>query len=140
MTLEHEVETFEQPDDAKKPTAQDNLTWYLTLLLLTLVACMPGVLCSLYYLSTVPDVTWQRGDHNLTMDRIWMAQVSGPIGIGHQKQRVTEVYEDDRLCVADSVQYYLWRQPRREEVDNGSSETVYVMQNGRWQSSGEACN
>lgn len=141
MSTNPHPEASEQPDDMEpKPTAQQNLAWYLTLLLLTAVACMPGILCSLYYLSTVPDITWQRGSRNLTMDRIWMARVRGPIGIGYQSQRVSEVYNDSRVCVLNSVQYYLWRRPRREAVENGSSKIVYILNEGQWQSSGESCD
>ena len=41
---------------------QQQLNWYLSLVVIFLLLIIPPILCGLLYLSRVPDVTWERRD------------------------------------------------------------------------------
>ncbi|MEM7032712.1 MAG: hypothetical protein AAF629_24375 [Chloroflexota bacterium] len=135
---ENETE-IEPQDEAPKPTIADNFTWYFSLVLIVLVVCSPCMVCSLFYLNSVPDITWQRGSRDLTMDRIWMAQSQGPIGIGYQWQRVDAEISDTEVCVSNAVRYFLWRRPKLTDIESVETKTVFALQNGRWQSASKPC-
>ena len=127
-------------DTPEKPTLQQNIAWYLTLLLIIMVACMPGVLCSLYYLSTVPDITWQRGTDDLTVDRIWIERIRGPVGIGYETQRIKERLSDDEVCIKTTIRYYLWRTSRRDPVEGATYHQIHAKTQYGWQSTGQPCD
>ena len=138
--LEDNEDSDVQPTEVSpKPTIADNLGWYFSLVMVFLFICSPGVFCSLYYLSIVPDVTWQRGSRDLTLDRVWMVQSRGPIGIGYQSQRVSDEIAEDQVCVANTVRYFLWRRPKQTEIENTQSKTRFVLHTGRWQSASDPC-
>ena len=124
---------------SSQPTLQQNIAWYLTLLLITLVACMPCTLCSLYYLSAVPDITWHRGSYDLTVDRIWMARLRGPVGVGYETQRVTETIADDQVCVTNTIRYFLWSDAG-EEAEGAEFSRLFAKTPQGWRATGEVCN
>ena len=104
-----------------------------------LVACMPGFLCALYYLSTVPDVTWQRGQQGLTIDRVWMARARrSPVGIGYESQRVTRAIADDKVCVTNTIHYFLWSDAG-EAADGANYSRLFAKTDYGWQATGETC-
>jgi len=118
---------------------KQDLAWYLTLLLIVLVTCTPGPLCSLFYLSRVPDVTWQRGRENLTVDRIWMARLRrGPIGVGYETQRITQTFSETDLCVTTTIRYFLW-----SDAGDDTTGTTYHLRYTKigpnWQPTGASC-
>ena len=116
---------------------KQDLAWYLTLLLIIMVACLPGFFCSLFYLSTVPDVTWRRGE--LTYDRLWMAREDGPVGIAYESQRINERLSDEEVCVVNKLRYFLWT-----EVEGGNQNAQYSQLMTKteqgWRSSGQTCS
>ena len=119
---------------------QQTITWYLTLLLIAMVACMPGAMCSLYYLSTVPDVAWTRGREGLTVDRIWMARARrGPVGLGYETQRITDTLADEALCVTTTVRYLLWSSAG-SDAEGATYQHKFTQTDYGWQSTGESCN
>lgn len=131
--------TEETVSTPEQPTFQENVAWFFTLLLIILVACLPGFLCSLFYLSTVPDVTWQRGREDLTIDRIWMARLRGPVGIGLESQRVTDRINETQICVATNVRYLLWRDPDNESLENAKYSRIYHLTDQGWQMTADTC-
>jgi len=132
-------QTEQTEQEAPQPTLQQNIAWYLTLLLITLVACMPCTLCSLYYLSTVPDITWRRGRYDLTVDRIWMARLRGPVGLGYETQRVTRTISADQVCVTNTIRYFLWSDAGEETGGTEFSRLFGKTETG-WRATGEGCD
>jgi len=126
-----------EPEELKKIYLKRDIAWYLTLLLLILVTCMPSPLCFLYYLSTVPDVTWQRGD--LTYDRVWMARRRGPVGLGYESQRVSERRDDGQVCVTNTVRYLLWEEAG-EAAEGAKFSRLFTRTDHGWQPTGEECD
>lgn len=119
-------------------TLRDNITWYATLLLVVIVAIVPTLLCGIFYLSRVPDVTWRHGD--LAHDRIWLARIPQPIGLGFESHRVAKSYNDHEVCVEVNVRYLLWsRPPDLGEDPNVTYSELMVLTKDGWQSNGEAC-
>ena len=116
---------------------QQQINWYLTLLVLFLFVTVPPILCSLLYLSQVPEVMWQRADH-LTFDRIWMYRERRPLGIAHQTQRVIKAYSPTEVCVQSDLRFFLWGSS--SQAQPGTSSHRMVLVNDQWQPTGEACN
>lgn len=111
--------------------------WYFSLLLVILVACLPGLLCSLFYLSTVPDVTWRHGE--LAYTRVWMVQEKGPIGLALERQRVQNRPAADQACVRTIVRYLFWQQPD-EAGRNSRYSRLYSHTDQGWQATGQRCS
>ena len=134
-------------DDTETPEAhpapnpaqfQETISSILTILVIILVITTPCLSCSLYYLSTVPDVTWQRGSRDLTIDRIRMVDVRGPIGIAYETHRVDDVIDNEQVCVTSRVRYFLWRTPK-EAIENASFSQLYRATEAGWQATTEPC-
>jgi hypothetical protein len=122
---------------SKQPTKlQQQLNWYLSLFVVTLMLVVPPILCSLFYLSQVPEVMWQRDDQ-LTFDRIWMHRERRPLGVAYQTQRVVEFYSPSEVCVQNDLRFFLWG--RSSEAKPSTSSHRLVLVDKLWQSTGEAC-
>ena len=117
-------------------TQVENLKWYLSLLVLFLLMVVPPTLCSLFYLSQVPDVTWASND-GLTYDRIWLYRDRRPVGLGYQNQRVVTEYSDTKVCVENKLRFLLWGRSRSAEPGLSSQKMIFV--DSRWQPAGEEC-
>ncbi|MBI1882229.1 MAG: hypothetical protein HYR94_28995 [Chloroflexi bacterium] len=115
---------------------QQQINWYFSLLVLFLFVTVPPILCSLLYLSQVPEVMWQRDDH-LTFDRVWMYRERRPLGIAYQTQRVTQEYSQTEVCVQSDLQFFLWGSSNLAKPATSSRRMVLV--DNQWQSTGEAC-
>lgn len=115
---------------------QQQLNWYLSLFVVTLMLVVPPILCSLFYLSQVPEVMWQRDDQ-LTFDRIWMHRERRPVGIAYQSQRIVEFYSPDEVCVQNDLRFFLWG--RSTEAEPATSNLRLMLVENRWQSTGEKC-
>lgn len=115
---------------------QENINWYLSLVVLTLFFVVPPLLCSLLYLSQVPDITWERND-GLVYDRIWLHRDRRPAGLGYQNQRITARYNETELCVKTKLRFFLWRPSSQAEPATTSREMALVE--GRWQPTGQTC-
>jgi hypothetical protein len=115
---------------------KEKLNWYLTLVTLFLFVIVPPILCSLFYLSQVPEVIWERDD-NLTYDRIWMYRERRPLGLAYQSQRVIQEYSPTEVCVENSLTFFLWG--RAKEAKEASSSRKMALGEGGWQTTGEAC-
>ncbi len=115
---------------------KEQLNWYLTLVTLFLFVIAPPILCSLFYLSQVPEVNWERADH-LTYDRIWMYRERRPLGIAYQSQRVIQAYSPSEVCVENSLTFFLWGQA--QEAKAASSSRKMALGDNGWQATGEAC-
>ena len=141
---ENPEEEIEYLEDEPEPLSlseklKEEVGFYASLLLIILVTCAPGFLCSLYYLSTVPDVTWQRGDKDLTIDRVFMLHVKrSPVGLGYETWRVSETLSDDEACVAISIRYLLWSDAGDEAQSAKVSQRFARGQSG-WQATGQPC-
>ena len=123
---------------SKQPTKlQQQINWYLSLLVLVLFLIIPPISCSLFYLSQVPEVMWQRDD-NLTFDRIWMHRERRPLGIGYQTQWVIASYSPTEVCVQNDLRFFLWGRSKEAEPTTISRRMVWV--DGLWQSTGQACD
>jgi hypothetical protein len=121
----------------KEPTKfQQQLNWYLSLFVVTLMLVVPPILCGLFYLSQVSEVMWQRDDQ-LTFDRIWMHRERRPLGIAYQTQRVVEFYSLSEVCVQNDLRFFLWG--RSTEAQPSTSSHRLVLVDNLWQSTGEAC-
>ncbi|MFQ5612622.1 MAG: hypothetical protein ACE5H9_10870 [Anaerolineae bacterium] len=117
---------------------RQNISWYGSLLLVLIIAIVPTALCGLFYLSRVPDVTWRRGD--LTHDRLWLARVPQPIGLGFESQRPATSYSDHEVCVEVNVRFLLWSRPGDFRQDqNVSYSQVLVLTERGWQPNGQDC-
>lgn len=115
---------------------QERLNWYLTLFVLALTLIVPPILCGLFYLSQVPDISWER-NNGLTRDRIWMYEERRPLGIGYQGQRVLYEYNDTEVCVETKLRFLLWGDSRIAEPATTSQKMVLV--DDHWESIGEKC-
>jgi hypothetical protein len=113
-----------------------NLNWYLSLLVLLLFIVVPPTLCSLFYLSQVPDVTWA-SHGGLSYDRIWLHRDRRPVGLGYQNQRVVAEYSDTAMCVENKLRFFLWS--RSGSAEPGSSSQKMIFMDSRWQPTGEEC-
>ena len=122
------------PDEPTK--LQQNVNRYLSLVVLFLLIIAPPILCSLFYLSQVPDVTWERND-GLTIDRIWLYRDRRPVGIGYQSQRVTAEYSRSEVCVQTKLRFLLWGKSGR--ATPATTSRMLVRVDNRWQPSGEPC-
>ena len=116
---------------------QNQINWYLSLLVLFLFVTVPPILCALFYLSQVPEVMWER-DESLTYDRIWLYRERRPLGIAYQAQRVTKEYSQIEVCVQSDLRFFLWGSSKEAEAATSSHRMVWV--DNQWQSTGEACN
>lgn len=115
---------------------QEQINFYLTVVVLFLFVVIPPILCGLLYLSRVPDVTWDRND-GLTYDRIWMYRERRPVGIGYQNHRVVAKYSATEVCVKNRLRFFLWGAARRAEPSTTSQKMVFI--DNRWQPTGEPC-
>lgn len=115
---------------------QQQINWYLSLLVLTLLVLVPPMLCGLFYLSQVPEVMWQRDD-SLTYDRIWMYRERRPLGIAYQTQRVIQAYSPTEVCVQSELHFFLWGSSQLAKPAASSHRIILV--DNQWQSTGEAC-
>ena len=115
---------------------QRNLNWYLTLFVLALFLIVPLLLCGLFYLSQVPDITWGGGD-SPTYTRIWMHRERRPAGIGFESRRIVERYGDTEICVQNKLRFLLWGQSRTAEP--ATRQQTMLLTNDQWQPTGEAC-
>lgn len=122
------------PDQPSK--LQQELNWYLSLVVIFLFIVVPPLLCSLFYLSQVPDLSWERND-GLTYDRIWLHRDRRPAGIGYQNQRVIAEYSDTEVCAETRLRFLLWGDSR--EAEPATNSRTLVLVDNRWQPSGEAC-
>lgn len=120
----------------KQSKIQEQVNWYLSLVVLFLFLVIPPILCGLLFLSQVPDVTWG-GDNNLSYTRIWMYRERRPLGIGYESRKVVERYSETEVCVQNRLRFFLWGKSR--EASPTTSETLMVFLNDRWQPSGENC-
>jgi len=122
---------------SKKPSnLQERINYYLTIIVLALVVIVPPLLCGLFYLSQVPDITWGP-DNGLTFTRIWMHREPRPLGIGYQSQRVITQYSDTEVCVETRLRFLLWGQSDKAQPNTTSRELVLL--DSRWQPNGEQC-
>jgi hypothetical protein len=122
---------------AQQPSKlQEQINWYLTLLVLFLFVTVPPILCSLLYLSQVPEVIWE-SDDKLSYDRIWLYRESRPLGIAYQSQRLAQQYSSTEVCVENSLYFFLWG--RSKEAKEASSSRKMILVNDRWESNGEEC-
>jgi hypothetical protein len=115
---------------------QEQINWYLSLLVLFLFVTVPPILCGLFYLSQVPEVMWP-GENNLTYDRIWMYRERRPLGIAYQTQRVIEAYTPTEVCVENKLRFLLWGSS--EQAEEATTSQKMVLVDGQWQSTGQAC-
>jgi hypothetical protein len=115
---------------------QQQINWYLSLFVLFLFVTVPPILCSLLYLSQVPEVIWQRDDH-LTFDRVWMYRERRPLGIAYQTQRVIQAYSQTEVCVQSDLQFFLWGNSNLAKPATSSRRMVLVDK--QWESTGEEC-
>jgi hypothetical protein len=115
---------------------RERLNWYLTIFVLALTIIIPLLLCGLFYLSQVPDITWTRDD-GLTIDRIWMYHERRPLGIGYQGQRVIFEYSPTEVCVQTRLRFLLWGSSRLAQPATAGQKMILV--NNHWQATGEKC-
>lgn len=115
---------------------QETLNWYLSLVVLVLTLVVPPVLCGLFYLSQVPDITWNRGD-GLTYDRIWLHRDRRPVGIGYQSHRVIATYSNTEVCVENRLRFLLWG--KSPNAQPSTSSQMMVLTATQWHPNGQAC-
>lgn len=120
----------------KNSKLQEDLNWYLSLVVLFLFIVVPPILCSLFYLSRVPDITFG-GDGDLTYSRIWMYRESRPVGIAYESRRLVERYSETEVCVQNDLRFFLWGESRKAEPATSRSTMEFL--NGRWQRIEEGC-
>jgi hypothetical protein len=122
---------------SNKPSKlQQQLNWFLSLVVILLLFIIPPLLCSLLYLSRVPDVTWERSD-GITYDRIWLYREQRPVGIAYQTRRIIAKPRETERCVENELRFFLWRKSERAEPATTSQKMALVE--GQWQPTGEAC-
>jgi hypothetical protein len=120
----------------KQSKLQEKINLYLTIVVLALFIIVPPILCGLFYLSQVPDVTF--GDENgLAYTRIWMYKERRPLGIGYQNQRVIKEYTNTEVCVETRLRFLLWGNSRL--VKPNTTSRVMILAGNHWQSNGEKC-
>ena len=115
---------------------QQQLNWYLSLVVIFLLMVTPPILCGLLYLSRVPDVVWERADQ-ITYDRIWLYRERRPMGIGYQNRRVIAAYNDSELCAENNLRFFLWG--KSSAAQPATTTQKMVLADNRWQPTGEAC-
>jgi hypothetical protein len=121
----------------KEPSPlQEKLNWYLTIFVLALTVILPPILCGLFYLSQVPDISWQR-NNGLTSDRIWMYRERRPLGIAYQGQRVIWEYSPTEVCVQTKLRFWLWNRSRLASPATASQKMILV--DDQWQPTGQKC-
>lgn len=120
----------------KRPTPlQERINTLLTIVVLALFVIVPPLLCGLFYLSQVPDISW--GDAPLNYSRIWMHRERRPVGIGYQNHRVISEYSETEVCVENRLRFFLWGGSRGAQPATSSQKMILVDQD--WQATGEAC-
>ena len=125
-------------DTRQKPgKLQEQINFYLTIIVLLLLVVTPPVGCALIYLSRVPDVTWDRDD-GITYDRIFMHRERRPVGLGYQSQRITTRYGPTEACAENRLRFFLWGDARETEPVNYSQRIVF--NNEHWQLTGQPCD
>jgi hypothetical protein len=115
---------------------QQEVSWYLSLVVLFLVILVPPLLCGLLYLSQVPDITWHGSGP--TYDRIWLYRERRPLGIAYQSQRVIKAYNPTELCIENRLRFYLWGQAK--EAEESTTTHKFVRLGEAWQPTGEGCD
>jgi hypothetical protein len=115
---------------------QQELNWYLSLGVVFLLIIVPPMLCGLFYLSQVPELTWQRND-GLTFDRIWLYRERRPQGIGYQRARVVAEYSPTEVCVENRLRFLLWA--KSTQTQPATTRYPMVRSDGGWQATGEDC-
>ena len=140
MTTEEEqtAETtpYVPPPEKQPSKTQQNISWYLSLVVIALLIILPPIWCGFLYLSRVPDVTWE-GSDGVSFDRIWMHRERRPVGIAHQSRRVIKEYSPTEVCAETQLRFYLWGKSR--EADPSTASQVLTFANNRWQPAGEDC-
>lgn len=121
----------------EEPTKlQVRINTILTVVVLSLFIIVPPIMCGLFYLSQVPDVTLGNPD-NARFVRVWMHRERRPVGLGFQIRQVAERYSDDEICARTSLRFLLWGES--EAVERSTQTKVMTLANGRWQPTGEEC-
>ena len=123
---------------APSPSFKENIIWYFSLLLTLTIICMSLGICSLVYLSQVPDITWRRGD--TTYDRIFMVEIEGPAGIGHEAQRTTQTLSDNEICVTTTLSYYLWQEDTEIKTPNTTFSYIFIRSGQKWMITEKECS
>src|SRR5262245_13915629 len=124
--------------EKRTPSFQERMTTLLTVVVLGLFIIVPPILCGLFYLSQVPDITWGEGDDSPNYTRIWMHRERRPLGVAYQSNRVTTTYSPTEVCVENKLRFFLWGRSREAEPATSSQKMVFVDQH--WQPTGEACS
>lgn len=121
----------------KKPSKfQEKVNFYLTITVLVLFLIVPPLLCSLFYLSQVPDITW--GDETSpTYIRIWLHRERRPVGLGYESRSIVEQYSDTEICVENKLRFFLWG--RSDRAEPATSRMGMMLVDHRWQPTGEKC-
>lgn len=127
-----------EPNNTSSPKSkvQEEINWYLSLLVLVLFLVVPPILCSLFYLSRVPDITWE-GDDNLSYTRIWMYRERRPLGIAYESRRVVKQYSATEVCVQNNLRFFLWG--KSSEAEPVTARHTMVFLNNRWQLAAGGC-
>jgi len=139
MTIEEEATENNQhisPPENQRSNMQQNISWYLSLVVITLLIILPPIWCGFLYLSSVPDVIWE-GNDGVSFDRIWMYRERRPVGIAYQSRRVIEEYSPTEICAETQLRFFLWGQSR--EADPATVTQLLTLSNNRWQPTGEEC-
>ncbi len=122
---------------SKHPTKlQEKVNYSLTVVVLVLFFILPFVLCALFYLSQVPDVTWG-GIDSPAYTRIWMYRERRPIGIGYESRRIVAEYDDTEICVENRLRFFLWGTSHTAEPATKQQRMLLV--DNRWQPTGQTC-
>jgi hypothetical protein len=122
---------------AKQPSnLQEKLNWILTITVLVLSFIVPLLLCGLFYLSQVPDITWG-GEGRPTYTRIWLHRERRPVGLGYESRRVTLEYNDHEICVQNKLRFLLWG--KSAQAEPATTQLKLALINNRWQPTGEPC-
>ncbi len=128
---------------SSKETKNQSTAWKkkvnlaLSVVVLILLVLVPPLLCGLFYLSQVPDITWGN-DQGLTFTRIWLYRDRGAKGIGYQNQHIIKEYSDTAVCAETRLRFFLWAESSKAEPATTSRELIVF--NNRWQPSGELCS
>jgi hypothetical protein len=120
----------------KHSALQERVNLFLTIIVIFLLIVVPPVLCGLFYLSQVPDVTFG-GTDSPNYTRIWMYRERRPVGVGYQSRRIVETYTDSEICAETRLRFLLWGHSRLARPAT-SSQTITLV-DGQWQPSGEDC-
>jgi hypothetical protein len=106
------------------------------MLVLGLMVIIPPLLCGLFYLSQVQDITWGKNDP-LNYTRIWMYRERRPLGIAYQSHRLITEYSETEVCVENKLRFFLWGHSNEARGSTSSQKMVLVDQH--WEPTGEAC-